>query len=140
MENTAQDWKFDHCIQSVPDACAEITVALLDQLEKTGWSNKDTFGIHMAVEEAVMNAIRHGNQCCPDKEVRVKIEILGDRFYACITDQGCGFDPDDLPDPTDDKNIENTSGRGVMLMRSFVDEVVFNDQGNSVELKKNKSN
>lgn len=139
MGNTAQDWKYEDRIPSKPDDCAKVTIVLLDQLEKTGWNNKDIFGIHMALEEAIMNAIRHGNQCCPNKDVHIEIEISNDQFCACITDQGEGFNPDDIPDPTDDENIENLSGRGVMLMKNFVDEVIFNSKGNSVELKKTKS-
>lgn len=93
----------------------------------------------MAMEEALMNAIHHGNQCAEDKEVHVRIEIWSHQFYSCITDQGCGFDPTELPDPTSEENLEKDSGRGVMLMKSFVDEVIYNDKGNSVELRKKKS-
>ena len=112
---------------------------VLGQLEKNDWPNKDIFGIHMAIEEAVMNAIRHGNQCCPEKEIHVLIEISSTQFYSKITDQGCGFNPEELPDPTDDENLEKTSGRGVMLIKSFVDEAIYNEKGNSVELKKKRS-
>jgi serine/threonine-protein kinase RsbW len=93
----------------------------------------------MAMEEAIMNAIHHGNQCDDDKDVHVLIEISAKYFYSRITDQGDGFDPNELPDPTDEENLEKSSGRGVMLMRSFVDEVVYNESGNSVELKKKKT-
>ena len=139
MTETANDWTYDQRVPSDPDVCSKIIGVLLDNLEKYKWTNKDTFGIHMAMEEAVMNAIRHGNKCAPDKEVHVLIEIKKDRFYAKITDQGDGFDPTLLPDPTADNNLEKTSGRGVMLMNNFVEEVVYNDKGNSVELKKKKA-
>lgn len=137
--STNEDWMFDVLIPSKPDQSAKIVSQLLDALEQRGWSNKDTFGIHMAMEEAIMNAIRHGNQCAPDKEVHIFIEIKSDRYYAKVTDQGCGFDPDDLPDPTEDENLEKTCGRGVMLIKNFVDEVIYNEVGNSVELKKTKT-
>ncbi|MFT5300066.1 MAG: serine/threonine-protein kinase RsbW [Mariniblastus sp.] len=140
MKNgTVQDWNYDNSIPSEPDYCAKIIHLILDELEKHGWSNKDVFGIHMAMEEAIMNAIRHGNHCAPDKDVQVEISILSDRFYAKITDQGCGFDPTAIPDPTDDENVEKSSGRGVMLIKNFVDEIVYNDLGNSLELTKLKS-
>lgn len=93
----------------------------------------------MAMEEAIMNAITHGNHCCPDKDVHVEIAISDSNFTAKITDQGCGFNPEDVPDPTEDENLEKTSGRGVMLMKNFVDEVHYNEKGNSVELVKQKS-
>jgi len=139
MERTSLDWKFENRFPSEPDICARIVEILLDRLEHSSWNNKDTFGIHMAMEEAIMNAIHHGNQCCNHKEVHVLIEISSFHFYSRITDQGCGFNPNELPDPTDLENLEKDSGRGVMLMKSFVDEVVYNEIGNSVELKKKKS-
>ncbi len=138
-KSTAQGWKFEIRIPSEPDCSAKVIHELLDQLEKNGWSNKDTFGIHMAMEEAMMNAIRHGNHCAPDKEVEILIELSKDRFYAKITDQGCGFNPEELPDPTDDENLEKTSGRGVMLIKSFVDDAAYNEKGNSLELTKMRS-
>lgn len=140
MESESQDWNYDSRLPSEPDVCANVTELLLEQLEEFGWTGKDTFGIHMAFEEAMMNAIRHGNECDEDKEVHVVISITDTNFYAKITDQGCGFDPDSIPDPTDDDNVDKSCGRGVMLMKNFIDEVIFNSKGNSVELKKAKSN
>ena len=139
MTNKAQDWKYEQQVPSQPDVCVEIIRLLLDQLESTDWPSKDVFGIHMAMEEAIMNAIRHGNQCAADKQVHVLIAISADQFYAKITDQGDGFDPSSIPDPTLDENVGKTCGRGVVLMKSFVDEIVYNKKGNSVELKKSKT-
>jgi len=139
QKGTAQAWKFENSIPSEPDYCAKVLHVVLDQLEKEGWNNKDTFGIHMAMEEAIMNAIRHGNRCAPDKEVKIEIEISKDQFFATITDQGCGFNPDEVPDPTKDENLEKTCGRGVMLIKNFVDEAIYNEKGNSLQLMKKRS-
>lgn len=139
MSDTAEDWKYNQKVPSQPDVCAQIIEVLLKQLHSANWSNKDIFGIHMAMEEAIMNAVRHGNQCAPDKQVHVEITISGDQFYAKITDQGDGFDPAAVPDPTLDENLNKTCGRGVTLMKNFVDEVIFNEKGNSVELKKTRT-
>ena len=136
MESTTQHWRYDDHIPSEADCCATIVRMVLEQLEKNGWGNKDTFGIHMAMEEAVMNAIDHGNNRSPDKTVHLVIEICGDRFYSKITDQGEGFDPTKVPDPTDEENLEKDCGRGVMLIKNFVDVVLYNDKGNSLELTK----
>lgn len=132
-------WYFDRKIESLPDNCSKIIETVLSKLDLYQWSNRDTFGIHMAIEEAVMNAIRHGNQCDPEKVVHVEIEICDRRFFSRVTDQGTGFDPADIPDPTLEENLEKTSGRGVMLMNSFVDRVTYNEIGNSVELEKAKT-
>lgn len=139
MGNTIQSWDYDNRIPSELDYCAVVVEQVLDQLEKASWPNKDVFGIHMAIEEAITNAIRHGNHCASDKDVHIEIKISQSSFYAKVTDQGCGFDPNSLPDPTDDENLEKTCGRGVMLMQNFVDEVTFNEEGNSVELRKKRS-
>ncbi|MFK7768837.1 MAG: ATP-binding protein [Mariniblastus sp.] len=139
MGSTAQDWIYDNQVPSDPDNCAPIIGMILDQLEKNNWPNKDVFGIHMAMEEAIMNAIKHGNHCAPDKDVHVLVEISATDFYSKVTDQGCGFNPDDVPDPTDDENLEKTCGRGVMLIKNFVDEAIYNEVGNSLELKKKRT-
>ena len=139
MEKALSNWSYDNRIPSEPDHCATIVGLILEQLEKFSWCNKDTFGIHMAIEEAIMNAIHHGNHCAPDKDVHIEIELSEDRFYCKITDQGCGFDPNALPDPTAEENLEKECGRGVMLITNFVDVVVYNAKGNSVEITKNRS-
>ena len=132
-------WRFDEKIKSDPNNCAVIITCLLEKLDAFKWSNRDAFGIHMAMEEAVMNAIRHGNKLDKEKEVHVLIELSSTRFFSRVTDQGSGFDPTKVPDPTLDENLEKTCGRGVMLMNNFVDKVTYNEVGNSVQLEKNKS-
>ncbi|MEM9942137.1 MAG: ATP-binding protein [Planctomycetota bacterium] len=139
MGNTAQKWTYDNNIPSQPDYCSKVIEILLEQLEKANWQNNDIFGIHMALEEAILNAIHHGNHCSPDKDVHITIELSDSTFFAKIIDQGCGFNPNDVPDPTADENLEKCSGRGVMLMKNFVDEVIYNKKGNQVELHKKRT-
>lgn len=131
-------WELDRRIASDPDNCAIIITQVLEQLERFEWSNRDVFAIHMAMEESILNAIRHGNRCCCDKQVHIRIQISRDRFYSCVTDEGEGFKLEEVPDPTLEENLENTSGRGVMLIRTFMDEVVYNKKGNSVQLFKHR--
>ncbi|MEL7499082.1 MAG: ATP-binding protein [Planctomycetota bacterium] len=137
--NAAVPWKYDQQIASNPNNCSKVIELLLDQLSAGDWSGKDTFGIHMAMEEAIMNAICHGNQRCETKHVHIEIEISDESFYARISDQGEGFKLEDVPDPTAIENLEKTSGRGVRLIQHFIDVVKYNENGNSVELKKMKS-
>ena len=129
----------ERILNSDPKHCADLVRDLLDLLELDRWNKDDMFSIRMAVEEAVMNAIKHGNGEDSEKKVHVLVRLEPDRFYAKITDQGPGFCPDDVPDPTADSNLEKTSGRGVMLMKTFVDECRYNNCGNSVELVKKRS-
>lgn len=139
MNDTTWVWEFDKRIPSIPDCGVEVIREILMQLEKNQWSEKDMFGVHMAMEEAVMNAIKHGNKLDENKVVHVLVSLSDHKFYACVTDQGEGFDPRSVPDPTLEENLEKTSGRGLMLMNNFVDIVRYNEQGNSVELTKNKT-
>ncbi len=139
IEMTRRNQEIKRVLESKPKQCAELVHDMLELLEQERWKQDDVFAIRMAVEEAVMNAIKHGNAEDLSKKVMVHLRIEPDRFYAKITDEGGGFCPDDVPDPTDDANLEKTSGRGVMLIKSFVDECRYNKCGNSVELVKHKN-
>jgi serine/threonine-protein kinase RsbW len=92
--------------------------------------------VRLALEEALVNAIKHGNGLDPSKSVRVHCDIQTDRVYVEIEDEGPGFAPEDVPDPTLDENIERPSGRGLMLIRSFMNRVDFNDRGNCIRIEK----
>jgi serine/threonine-protein kinase RsbW len=97
---------------------------------------KDIFGIRLALEEALVNAIKHGNQMDRAKKVAIAYKVEAGRFDVHITDEGVGFDPGDVPDPTAVENIERPCGRGLMLMRHYMSEVDFNPSGNSVRMCK----
>ena len=99
-------------------------------------TEKDIFGIRLALEEALVNAIKHGNQLDRSKTVTVASAVRGERFEVHITDEGSGFDPGDVPDPTAVENIERPCGRGLMLMRHYMNEVTFHGRGNSVSMAK----
>jgi serine/threonine-protein kinase RsbW len=99
-------------------------------------SEKDIFGIRLALEEALVNAIKHGNQMDRTKKVTIASVVHAERFEIHITDEGHGFDPGDVPDPTAVENIERPCGRGLMLMRHYMNEVSFNGRGNSVRMAK----
>ncbi len=105
-------------------------------LKQTDCPPHDLFSIKLALEEALVNAIKHGNQFDRTKNVQIEYRILADRFECRITDEGTGFDPNDLPDPTSIENLERPCGRGVMLMRYYMTEVVYSPKGNSVAMFK----
>jgi serine/threonine-protein kinase RsbW len=99
-------------------------------------ADKEIFSIRLALEEALVNAIKHGNQMDRGKTVRISYRFLVDRFEIHITDEGIGFDPTDVPDPTAVENLERPCGRGLMLMRHYMSEVEYNAQGNCVSMAK----
>jgi len=88
----------------------------------------------VGLTEALTNAMLYGNEYDPSKRVRVEVTLEGGRLEARVTDQGRGFDPSAIPDPTEPENILKSGGRGLFLMRQLLDEVSYNDQGNQVTL------
>jgi serine/threonine-protein kinase RsbW len=93
--------------------------------EVTGFEESDALNLALAVREVVINAIMHGNRSDPGRSVEVVLETNAEGLRARITDQGTGFDPEATPDPTLEENRLRTSGRGLLLVRSFVDDVKF---------------
>ena len=132
-------WSFEQRIASDPAEGRMVVAQLLEELERQEWAESDVFAVHLALEEALVNAIKHGNQRDPAKGVTVVCRAKPDRIQICITDEGDGFDPDTVPDPTDEANLEIPSGRGLMLMRCYMTSLEFNTKGNCVTMEKVRS-
>lgn len=90
------------------------------------------FNLRVALSEALANAIVYGNRLDPAKGVDVQVCVDGPRVEVHVRDEGAGFDPDGVPDPTSPERLEQTAGRGLFLIRQLVDDVTFNDRGNSI--------
>jgi serine/threonine-protein kinase RsbW len=106
-----------------------------------GFEEDDALNVGIAVREAVINAIVHGNRMDPSRKVEVSIEARPFSIRARVRDQGAGFDSGATPDPTVGDNIMKSSGRGILVMRAFVDSVDFKlreGRGMEVTLKKNR--
>ena len=88
----------------------------------------------VGVTEALANAVLYGNKEDPTRTVRVEVSIDSTRVELCVVDQGSGFDPSAVPDPTQPGNLERTGGRGLFLIRKLMDEVEYNERGNAVRL------
>jgi len=109
---------------------------IMRQLSRTAFDQREIFGITLALEEALVNAIKHGNQLDRNKKVRVQFQVQADRFEIHIADEGPGFDPDDVPDPQADENLTRPGGRGLLLMRHYMTEVVVHPPGNQLSMMK----
>jgi serine/threonine-protein kinase RsbW len=92
------------------------------------------FAVHLAVEEAFLNAVKHGNKMDPDKKVQIDFLVDCDKVEVSVTDQGEGFKPEGVPDPRVGRNLYKPEGRGLLLINSYMDVVRFNDRGNSVRM------
>lgn len=108
---------------------------------KIGFDEDDASWIELAVHEAVINAIMHGNKSADDKQVDVRFVTEPDALTVYVRDYGEGFDPDRLPDPTNPDNLLNPTGRGIFYMRTFMDEVEYSihpEGGSVVRMRKVK--
>jgi len=100
--------------------------ALLDLCAQAGHdSEEETYWLVTALREAVANAVRHGNRENPDASVRVEIDVGAEEVRIRVADEGEGFDPSELPDPTDPEHLLRSSGRGIFYMRQFMNRVDF---------------
>lgn len=106
-------------IEAVADAAAAVT----DFIRNCGVSEEAAFGIEMALREAVTNAMVHGNREDESKSIEVIFNCHDNELELEVRDQGEGFDPAKVPDPTNPENLLKTSGRGIFLMRTFMDKI-----------------
>jgi serine/threonine-protein kinase RsbW len=109
-----------------------------EALQAARYGDRDIFSIKLALEEALVNAIKHGNQMDAAKRVFVSYTVTVERFDIWITDEGLGFNPEEVPDPTAIENIERPCGRGLLLMRGFMTVVQYHGKGNIVYMSKIK--
>ena len=112
-----------------------VVEAAADQLATdAGLDEDERFRVTMAVHEAAINAVLHGNDYNPALEINVSMENTGSKLVFVIADQGSGFDPDHLPDPSAPENILRGTGRGIFLIRELMDEVHFRNLNPGTEL------
>ncbi len=108
-------------------------------LESLGYPYRDVFGVRLATEEALLNAIEHGNKADRTKKVAVTYSLDREEAEIIVTDEGAGFDASSVPDCTAGDNLCKTRGRGIALMRGFMDVVEFLGKGNVLRLVKHNS-
>ena len=125
-------------LESRFDQVARVQDAVITAATAHGFTESQIFAIRLAMEEALTNAIKHGNRLKPGKHVTVDMQVTDEQFCVVVTDDGAGFAPTGVPDPTLAENLECPSGRGVMLMKAYMTEVRFSPCGNCVTLIKRK--
>jgi serine/threonine-protein kinase RsbW len=118
-------------------------VPLLDQVEAAmtalGYPPRDLLGLRLALEEAIVNGLRHGNGGDPAKRVVVRFAVGPEEVLGEVEDEGPGFDPERAPDPTAPENLDRPCGRGLLLMRHFTSWVRYHGRGNRVTLCKRRT-
>jgi serine/threonine-protein kinase RsbW len=122
-KNTGGEAKtVDQFLDSTLESVDSAENLVLDVAQKAGFPEEDLHKIGMAVRECMVNAVVHGNQYNAHKKVHVSVSKGPDRLTVAIKDQGNGFDLDALPDPLSEENLLRNSGRGMFLIRAFMDE------------------
>jgi serine/threonine-protein kinase RsbW len=123
------------------ESVAEAAEAVADAARRLGFAEDALFGIDMAVREAVTNAVLHGNGADESKPVEVGLAGTNSGLVVTVRDRGTGFDPSSVADPTREENLLKASGRGILFMRTFMDEVSWGhhpDGGTVVRMTKRK--
>lgn len=122
-EPSKERWSFK--LNSTMESVSEVEAAADKMAAEAGLDDDLRFHITMAVHEATVNAVLHGNEYDPSRLINVALENTGKDFIFTIADQGTGFDPDHIPDPLAPENLLRGTGRGIFLIRSLMDEVHF---------------
>jgi anti-sigma regulatory factor (Ser/Thr protein kinase) len=125
-----------HRIEEMPSVLGNVA----GTLDGLGYSAQDVLGVQLALGEAIVNGLRHGNGGDPLKCVRIRCSAGPDMMVAEVEDEGLGFNPGAVPDPTLPENLHRRAGRGLFLMRHFMTWVYFSRRGNCVTLCKLRSN
>lgn len=126
--------RISYTLESSLDSVDKVEQTAEQMAKKAGIDEDELFKITMAVREAAVNAVLHGNSYDPEKRITASFENTGDSLVIRIADQGKGLDPATLPDPLAPENLLRGSGRGIFLIRSFMDEVHFKQLHPGTEL------
>lgn len=139
MMNSPSNWAVDKSIPSDLDIAHELIEQTILAMTELDWPGGDVFHVQMAMEEALVNAIEHGNKRCESKQVEINITVSTDEVTIRIKDEGAGFDHRNVADPTEEERLEQPRGRGVLLIRELMSESRYNDIGNELLMIKRRS-
>jgi serine/threonine-protein kinase RsbW len=131
---TGQASRISYTLDSSLDSVNKVEETAEQMAKKAGIEEDEIFRITMAVREAAVNAVLHGNSYDPEKRITASFENTGESLVIRISDQGKGLDPATLPDPLAPENLLRGSGRGIFLIRAFMDEVNFRQMHPGTEL------
>lgn len=122
-------------LQSKLESITELENFIEKMKEKFAIGEEYFGNMMIALSEAVINSINHGNKLDPTKKVYINLEVRNGRhFIFTIADEGKGFDYENVPDPTLPENIESPSGRGIFIMKNLADQFIFSNEGSEIEL------
>ena len=117
----------------------EVQETILRACREAGFDEDAFFAIKLALDEAVTNAIKHGNKLDPAKQVEVVATVSRHRAQIDIRDEGPGFDRKKVPDPTAEENLDKCSGRGLLLVEAYMSSVTWSEDGRTIRMCKHNS-
>jgi len=136
MRDAQRNGHIEHRIPSDPAQARQIQDDVELALKANHFEDKEVFGIRLALEEAIVNAMKHGNGLDLTKHVFIKYHVSPEKFEIHIRDEGPGFNPEEVPDPMDPENLERDCGRGLLLMKHYMTDITFHPPGNAVSMVK----
>jgi len=139
MSLEPQTWTKESTFPSDMGTAHSLIEEVLEAVRARQWCEKDLFALELILEEALTNAVKHGNNSDPSKHVRFVCRLTPVTLFVRVEDEGRGFDPHALPDPREPENQLVASGRGVLLIRHLATRVNWNERGNAVEFEKDRS-
>lgn len=131
--------KIEFEVPSYVSLMHDILDYLMKRVEKSGVVNPETSNLFVALDEAFVNAVKHGNKFNSEKLVRITVEVSKEEARFTIEDEGEGFNVNEIPDPRNPENLFKTSGRGVLFIYNIMDEVTYNERGNRLTMIKRKN-
>lgn len=133
---------FERCLVLENDLarCRQIQQDIVTLSELYEFSEHDQYAIHISLEEALVNAVVHGNGADPARKIHIDYTVNVDEVRVRIADEGPGFDASAVPDPTLPENLQRPGGRGLMFMRYYMSAVEYNERGNCMQMIKRKGN
>ena len=114
----------------------DVQKRILDGVTRLGFNSQSQFAIKLALEEGLINAIKHGNRLDPKKKVHIEARLTPEQCEIIIEDEGVGFERTDVPDPTLEENLDKCSGRGILLMEAYMNSVHWSNGGRRVKMIK----
>ena len=127
-----------HVVKSELRAIEPPKRKILEAVKDHQFGESALFAIQLALEEALTNAVKHGNCCDPDKSVTVRFVVDDERAVIIVRDEGAGFEPESIPDPTRPDRLPIPNGRGIMLLRAYMDEIEYRDEGRELYMVKRR--
>ncbi len=131
--------QFETVIPSQMSAGMAVQDRVIGLMQDLQFSMRDVFAMRLSLEEAISNAIRHGNRYAADKQVRIECELSELLVRVTVQDEGDGFNPELVPDPTLEENLERPFGRGLLLMRAYLSECRYSDSGRCLTLVRERN-